>query len=205
MLAIGGDLRPGRILAAYQQGIFPWYDPGHPILWWSPNPRLILYPSNFKISRSLKKRLKKPYRLTIDTQFTAIISACANANGRLNNTWITPEMQEAYTNLHEMGFAHSFEIWLEGRLVGGLYGLSLGRLFFGESMFNYETDASKIAVYYLCQVLNQHQFEFIDCQLPTPHLLTLGAIEIHRRDYLERLKISLENPNFQGKWTNWAE
>lgn len=145
LLFIGGDLAPQRILQAYRQGVFPWYEPGTPILWWSPNPRLILIPTEFKVSRSLQKSLKKPFSFTVDTVFREVIMACATCSGRINNTWITQEMIEAYTQLHTMGYAHSFEIWYENELVGGLYGLSIGHVFFGESMFHKLTDASKIA------------------------------------------------------------
>lgn len=200
LLAIGGELSPPRILQAYSQGIFPWYEAGCPILWWSPNPRLILIPSEFKISHSLKKSLKKPFRFSIDTAFPQVINACATYENRTNNTWITAEMSEAYTTLHHQGYAHSFEIWQEQELVGGLYGISLGNAFFGESMFHTVADASKIAMYYLCNTLQQWGFEFIDCQLPTAHLQSLGAKIIGRREFLYLLSFALENPTKQGKW-----
>lgn len=202
LLAIGGDLSTQRILNAYRQGIFPWYDPKYPILWWSPDPRLILKPQAFKTSRSLKKTLKAPYSFTIDTAFAEVIGACAKVEGRINNTWITSEMREAYTQLHAMGFAHSFEIWMEGKLVGGLYGLSLGRAFFGESMFHLVSDASKLAMYHLCQTLASWQFDFIDCQLPTPHLQSLGAVIISRREFLQLLQKTLHFPTRQRLWTS---
>ncbi|CEG56501.1 leucyl/phenylalanyl-tRNA--protein transferase [Legionella fallonii] len=200
LLAIGGDLSPRRILQAYSQGIFPWYEPGCPILWWSPNPRLILLPNEFKVSRSLKKSLKKAYKFTIDTAFEQVITSCATHSDRLNKTWITTEMMAAYTNLHHIGYAHSFEIWDETHLIGGLYGISLGNAFFGESMFHIATDASKMALYYLCQTLKQWNFDFIDCQLPTPHLLSLGAKIISRKEFLHLLNLALESPNKAGKW-----
>ncbi|WP_058503238.1 leucyl/phenylalanyl-tRNA--protein transferase [Legionella nautarum] len=200
LLAIGGDLSPERILAAYRQGIFPWFEPGGPILWWSPQPRLILKPERFKLARSLKQALKKNHSLTIDQAFAAVIRACAQAEGRINHTWISDEMCEAYTKLHQMGYAHSFEIWSENKLVGGLYGLSLGRAFFGESMFHYQRDASKMAMYYLCQTLVSWQFDFIDCQLPTTHLASLGAEVIARREFLKLLEKTLEHPTRQGFW-----
>lgn len=200
LLAIGGDLTPQRILQAYSQGVFPWYEPGCPILWWSPNPRLILIPDEFKLSRSLKKSLKKPHRFTIDTAFQQVITSCATLSDRMNKTWITGEMTAAYTNLHYMGYAHSFEIWNETQLIGGLYGISLGRAFFGESMFHTATDASKIALYYLCKTMKQWHFDFIDCQLPTPHLLSLGAKIISRKEFLHLLHLSLEHPNKTEKW-----
>ena len=202
LLAIGGDLSPERLLAAYKQGIFPWYEAGYPILWWSPDPRLILKPQAFKLSRSLQRTLKEPYRFTIDTAFAEVITACANVDGRIDQTWITKEMREAYIQLHHMGYAHSFEIWKDELLVGGLYGLSLGKAFFGESMFHFERDASKLAMYHLCQVLASWQFDFIDCQLPTPHLQSLGAITIDRKTFLQLLQKTIESPTRQGLWTN---
>ncbi|MFT4058735.1 MAG: leucyl/phenylalanyl-tRNA--protein transferase [Legionella sp.] len=200
LLLIGGDLTPQRILKAYSQGIFPWYSPGSPVLWWSPNPRLILYPNQFKVSHSLAKSLKKPFQLTTDTAFRQVMIECASNKGRVENTWITPEMIEAYTELHAMGYAHSFEIWLNKELVGGLYGLSLGHAFFGESMFHKVTDASKIAFYYLSQTISSWNFDFIDCQLPTNHLQNLGASIISRKEFLRLLKNTLEYPTNQGVW-----
>ena len=200
LLMIGGDLSPQRLLTAYSYGIFPWFEPGCPSLWWSPNPRLLIYPDQFKLSASLKKTLKKPYRFTIDTAFNDVIRACATTASRLNNTWITNEMQEAYSELHRMGYAHSFEIWDEDRLIGGLYGLSLGRVFFGESMFHVVRDASKIAFYHLCQTLLAWEFDFIDCQLPTPHLQRLGAVIISRKEFLHRLEQALQHPARIESW-----
>lgn len=200
LLAMGGDLAPGRILQAYSQGIFPWFEPGCPILWWSPNPRLILIPNEFKISRSLKKSLKKPFRFSIDTAFHQVITGCATYSDRVDKTWITPDMIEAYTILHEMGYAHSFELWEEDKLVAGLYGLSLGRAFFGESMFHTVTDTSKITMYYLCKTMALWDFDFIDCQMPTPHLLSLGAKVIGRKEFLHMLELSLRHPHQVGKW-----
>ncbi|PWY56243.1 leucyl/phenylalanyl-tRNA--protein transferase [Legionella qingyii] len=200
LLFIGGDLSPQRILQAYRQGIFPWYEPGTPILWWSPNPRLILIPNEFKLSRSLQKSLKKAFRFTIDTAFKQVITACATSVNRINNTWITKEMIAAYTQLHTMGYAHSFEIWYENELVGGLYGLSLGHAFFGESMFHKMTDASKIAFYYLCRTMSEWNYDFIDCQIPTNHLQSLGAKIIDRREFLHMLYQSLEHPTKKGSW-----
>ncbi|WP_133135012.1 leucyl/phenylalanyl-tRNA--protein transferase [Legionella rowbothamii] len=200
LLFIGGDLDPNRILQAYAQGVFPWYGPGSPILWWSPNPRLIVRPSAFKVSRSLRKSLKKPFKITVDTAFNQVIRACATTTGRVENTWIVNDMIEAYTQIHTMGYAHSFEVWLDDELVGGLYGISLGHAFFGESMFHKVPDASKIAFYYLCETMKQWNFDFIDCQLPTPHLLTLGAEIISRVDFMRLLRNALEYPSMQGMW-----
>lgn len=200
LLAMGGDLHPMRIIQAYTQGIFPWFEPGCPILWWSPNPRLILKPREFKLSRSLKKSLNKSFEITIDTAFEQVINACATNSGRCDNTWITAEMINAYTTLHQQGYAHSFEIWQNQQLVGGLYGISLGRAFFGESMFHTVTDASKIALYYLCDTMNAWEFDFIDCQLPTAHLQRLGAKIISRKEFLYLLSQTLNYENKQELW-----
>lgn len=204
LLAIGGDLQPERLLRAYQQGIFPWFSPGHPILWWSPNPRLILDPRAFKASKSLQKSMRKPFRLTIDSTFERVINACASNPGRNDNTWITAEMIAAYIKLHELGYAHSFELWLGEELVGGLYGISLGGAFFGESMFHRCTDASKITLFHLCQILQKQHFDFIDCQLPTTHLFSLGATAISRREFLYRLSQSLQKDTQRGSWSHWC-
>lgn len=201
LLAIGGDLHPERIIQAYSQGIFPWFEPGCPILWWSPNPRLILIPNEFKLSKSLKQSLKRPFRLSIDTAFHQVITHCATQSGRINNTWISNDMIEAYTSLHTMGYAHSFEVWEEDHLVGGLYGICLGKAFFGESMFHTVTDASKIALYYLCKTMEDWEFDFIDCQLPTGHLQRLGAKLISRKEFLHLLNQSLDHPNKPGLWS----
>ncbi|WED43781.1 leucyl/phenylalanyl-tRNA--protein transferase [Legionella cardiaca] len=202
LLAVGGDLSPERLLSAYRQGIFPWFEPGSLPLWWSPDPRLILKPHAFKLSRSLKQTLKKPHRFTVDTVFAEVINACASSTGRLNHTWITDEMQEAYTMLHLLGYAHSFEIWIDEKLAGGLYGISLGHAFFGESMFHRTRDSSKLAMYYLCKTLQHWQFDFIDCQLPTAHLQSLGAEVISRRQFLHLLKETLKHPTHPGRWAN---
>jgi leucyl/phenylalanyl-tRNA--protein transferase len=201
LLAMGGDLDPERILYAYSQGIFPWFEPGCPILWWSPNPRLILFPEDFNLSRSLKKTLNKPFRYSIDTVFSEVIKACATYSNRVDNTWITNEMITAYTTLHQMGYAHSFEVWQEDKLVGGLYGISLGKAFFGESMFHSVTDASKLALFFLCSTLKNWQFDFIDCQMPTNHLLKMGAKIISRNHFLDLLSRSLQETTKVGIWT----
>jgi len=200
LLLMGGELSPKRVLQAYSQGIFPWYNPGSPVLWWSPHPRLILIPNEFKVSHSLKKSLKKPYKLAIDTAFEQVITACSTCSDRTDHTWITPEMIKVYTELHAMGYAHSVEIWQEDKLVGGLYGLSLGRAFFGESMFHKATDASKIAFYYLSQMMTHWNFDFIDCQIPSKHLQQMGAKTIGRREFLRLLNSALEHPTRQGIW-----
>jgi leucyl/phenylalanyl-tRNA--protein transferase len=201
LLSIGGKLTSKRILHAYSQGIFPWYEPGCPVLWWSPNPRLILYPDDFKLSRSLKKSLHKSFTFSIDTAFSEVIKACATYSNREHNTWITPEMIVAYTELHVMGYAHSYEVWQDGQLVGGLYGLSLGKAFFGESMFHLVTDASKLALYYLCTTMKQWDYHFVDCQMPTPHLLRMGSKIIARREFLHLLNAALQHPTQKGSWT----
>lgn len=200
LLSIGGDLTPQRVLQAYSQGIFPWYEPGTPVLWWSPNPRLILIPKEFKVSRSMKKALKKPFKLTIDTVFHQVISCCATSSDRTNQTWITNEMIETYTKLHDMGYAHSFEVWNDTELVGGLYGISLGHAFFGESMFHTMTDTSKIALHFLCKIMEAWNFDFIDCQLPTTHLMSLGAKVISRKEFLHMLQETLKYPDKKEIW-----
>lgn len=200
LLAIGGNLEPERILYAYSQGIFPWYQPGCPVLWWSPNPRLLLFPDDFKVSQSFKKTLKKPWRFSIDTEFSKVIQACATISNRENNTWITQEMIAAYTTLHERGYAHSFEVWQNDILVGGLYGLSLGKAFFGESMFHTVSDASKVALYFLCTTMKKWEFDFIDCQMPTAHLLKMGAKIISRTEFLTLLSPTLQNSSKVCLW-----
>ncbi|STX51923.1 leucyl/phenylalanyl-tRNA-protein transferase [Legionella busanensis] len=200
LLAVGGDLSPTRLLAAYSQGIFPWFDDDYPILWWSPNPRLLLIPQEFKVSPSLKKSLKKPYLYTFDKAFEQVIDACASVDKRATSTWITHDMQQAYIELHRLGYAHSVEIWSVDKLIGGLYGISLGKAFFGESMFHKERDTSKIALFYLCQLLSGWHFDFIDCQLPTPHLQSLGAIVVSRHEFLKRLHQTLQHPTRKEIW-----
>ncbi len=190
LLAVGGDLSPERILTAYENGIFPWYSEGDPILWWSPDPRLVLYPHEFKASKSLIKIVrKKQFHVTFDTAFDQTIVSCAQTRKQTGEgTWITPEMQTAYSRLYELGHAHSVEAWYEGKLVGGLYGLSMGRVFFGESMFAIMSNASKICLYHLSQYLSQKSFRMIDCQVSTDHLIRMGARNIPRSQYLAQLK-----------------
>lgn len=202
LLAVGGDLRSQRLLLAYQLGIFPWYSEGLPILWWSPDPRMVLEPKDFHVSRRLRQTLKKGrFQVTFDQAFSSVIQACAKVRRRgQHGTWITPEMEDAYIRLHELGFAHSAESWLKGILVGGIYGVSLGRCFFGESMFHYKTDASKVALAILVQYLKAWGFHMIDAQVTTRHLLSLGAKEIRRHLFLENLKVALGFPTLRGKW-----
>jgi len=190
LLAVGGDLSPERLLFAYSLGIFPWYNEGEPILWWSPDPRCILMPNDLHISRSLNKTLRRnKFQISFDQAFEQVIQSCRDGRCREGGegTWISPEMQAAYLNLHRLGFAHSVECWEGDELVGGLYGISLGRCFFGESMFSLRPDASKVALVGLTRSLEKAGFELIDCQQTTEHLLSLGACEISRDDFLQRL------------------
>lgn len=197
LLAIGGDLSPQRLLLAYSQGIFPWYNAGEPILWWSPMPRCVLLPGDFHLSRSLRKLLRRgEYRVTIDQSFAAVIRSCATSGERrLAGTWISAEMIAAYEELFLLGFCHSVEVWIGEELVGGLYGVSLGRCFFGESMFHLRTDASKMALYALSQTLFLSNFVVIDMQLPTPHLLSLGGRLLEREPFELLLKEGLKPDN----------
>ena len=190
LLAVGGNLAPERILNAYRHGIFPWFSPGQPFLWWSPDPRAVLLPEKLKVSRSLRKTISKgSFQIRFDTAFEQVIRACAATPRRGQpGTWITEEMQQAYIRLHEMGYAHSAESWSGNELVGGLYGIRLGRVFFGESMFSRRTDASKVAFVHLVRKLQEEGVVLIDCQVTTDHLLSLGAEEIPRRRFVELLR-----------------
>jgi leucyl/phenylalanyl-tRNA--protein transferase len=203
LLAIGGDLSRERLLLAYSMGIFPWYSAGEPILWWSPDPRLVLYPDEFKVSKSLKKIIKKQaFRVTMDRAFEDVITQCAQV--RLENqegTWIVDDMVQAYCRLHESGFAHSVEAWRDDILAGGLYGVSLGKFFFGESMFTRITNASKVALVALVEYLQARNFALIDCQIATEHLISFGAREISRARYLKELAGAMKNSSRHDKWT----
>ena len=202
LLCAGGDLSPQRLLLAYRQGIFPWYCPGEPILWWSPDPRMVLIPSRLKISRSLRRTLRAGrYQIRLDSDFPAVIHACATTprDGQAG-TWITAEMQAAYCTLHELGYAHSVETWIDNKLLGGLYGMAIGRMFYGESMFSHATDASKLALAHLARYLANKEFGLIDCQMNTPHLASLGACEIPRSEFIERLHGLTTIPVAPGKW-----
>jgi leucyl/phenylalanyl-tRNA--protein transferase len=188
LLAAGGDLSPARLLAAYRRGIFPWYSYGQPILWWCPDPRAVLIPQEFKTSRSLSKSMRNKGMATrIDTAFKAVIDACGSEELRPGGTWLSPEMRAAYCSLHRLGYAHSVETWMGDQLVGGLYGVAIGSVFFGESMFSRERDASKIALRRLCDYLIACGFHLIDCQMATPHLMSLGARLLPRREFVALL------------------
>ena len=189
LLALGGDLSPERLLLAYRNGIFPWYNPGEPILWWSPDPRCVLLPNEFHASRSLRKAIQKNgFNFTFDKDFTAVIENCALPRKSGSGTWISGDMKRAYIELHSLGHAHSVETWRQGKLVGGLYGIAIGKVFFGESMFASETDASKASLQFLINQLLEWEFQLIDCQITSPHLISLGAEEIPRDRFIEKLK-----------------
>jgi leucyl/phenylalanyl-tRNA---protein transferase len=202
LLAIGGDLSVERLLAAYSSGIFPWFSDYQPILWWSPDPRLILLPDKFRVSHSLRQKLSRNiFEVKFDTAFGDVIKMCSLVEERSQEgTWITNEMKEAYSALHRAGYAHSVEAYKNGDLVGGLYGVSLGRAFFGESMFHTETDASKVALYHLVEWMKEKQFQLIDSQVETNHLVSLGAELISRKKYLALLRKALKYPTITGKW-----
>lgn len=201
LLAIGGDLSPQRLLRAYSQGIFPWFNPDEPILWWCPDPRAVLTPGGLQVSRSLQRNLRRDdYTVTLDHSFALVLDACAAPRLKSQGTWLGSDMQIAYCELHEAGYAHSVEIWREGRLIGGLYGVALGRVFFGESMFTRETDASKMALYWLCEQLGAWHFELIDCQISSAHLLTLGAQEMPRDDFARILALAVARAGNPGPW-----
>jgi leucyl/phenylalanyl-tRNA--protein transferase len=204
LVAVGGKLTTKRILSAYRQGIFPWYSDEQPVLWWSPEPRAILYPDAIKISRSLKKAMRREhFQVTADTAFTDVITCCAapRSDSPSAGTWITNDMMDAYCQLHELGHAHSIEVWLGEKLIGGLYGLCLGSMFCGESMFSRHSNASKVALVSLARSAEQLHIDFIDCQLPTAHLASLGAISITRRRYLGMLEEALHYQRKAGHWS----
>lgn len=202
LLAAGGDLSPERLLAAYRRGIFPWYSPGDPLLWWSPDPRMVLYPAELKISRSLTRTLRNAsYEVRLDTAFDQVVVACAEAprEGQ-NGTWISAEMRAAYGRLHALGYAHSVETWIDGQLAGGLYGVAIGRAFFGESMFHCVNNASKVALAHLCVYLQRRNFGIIDCQMETPHLTSLGARLIPRCEFTATLEALVDIGDAPGFW-----
>jgi leucyl/phenylalanyl-tRNA---protein transferase len=189
LLAIGGDLSPARLLDAYERGIFPWYSRGQPILWWSPNPRCVLEPDALKISRSLARTLRRaPFEVTFNRAFSSVIRACAEPRRDISDTWITREMEDAFNELHRIDYAVSVECWCEGKLAGGLYGVAMGRIFFGESMFSRATDASKVALVHLVKEVRRQGFRLIDCQVHSRHLQGLGAGPMPRDLFLNILR-----------------
>jgi len=199
LLAAGGELSMERLLEAYRRGVFPWYSGNEPVLWWSPDPRMVLYCEELKVSRSLAKSARnKGYEVRVDTAFTAVLEGCAD---RPQGTWLGGDMKKAYQRLHRAGFAHSFETWLGGELVGGLYGVAIGRMFYGESMFSRETDASKVALVALVGELRAREFPLIDCQMHTPLLASLGAREIPRRTFLRELTALVNYAESPRKWS----
>ncbi|MDR2032956.1 MAG: leucyl/phenylalanyl-tRNA--protein transferase [Azoarcus sp.] len=201
LVAAGGALSPAWLLAAYRRGIFPWYNEHEPILWWSPDPRLVLFPDEIRIHRSLRRVLRQQrFEVRVDTDFPAVIAACAVPRTPGNGTWILPAMRDAYCRMFELGHAHSVECWRDGRLAGGLYGLALGRAFFGESMFSRETDASKVALAHLARLLAARGFAVIDCQMTTPHLLSMGAREISRAAFCAGLECWTATGGPPGRW-----
>jgi leucyl/phenylalanyl-tRNA--protein transferase len=201
ILAIGGDLSPGRLLEAYRQGIFPWYNDGDPIIWWSPDPRFVLFLDELKVSRSMKKVLRHQiFRVTYDYAFREVVTLCQKPRRKQKGTWITQDMLEAYCFLHELGFAHSGEVWHRERLVGGIYGVCLGRCFFGESMFSLMSNASKTALIHLVSTLKRLGFEFLDCQVYTAHMESMGARHIPRSQFIELLDRGLQHDTLRGNW-----
>jgi len=202
LLAIGGDLSPQRLLEAYAHGIFPWYSPGEPVLWWSPDPRMVLFPDELKVARSLEKRLRRDdYEIRYDSAFREVMQACAGTpRPGQDGSWIVPDMVEAYSRLHALGYAHSAECWMDGRLAGGLYGVAIGRMFYGESMFHRATDASKIAFVHLVRQLQREGYGMIDCQMHTAHLARFGAREIPRAAFALKLQELVRQPGRTGRW-----
>ncbi len=201
LLAAGGELTDARLIDAYRCGIFPWYSPGQPVLWWSPDPRTVLIPHELKVSRSLNKALRnRAYEVRADSSFRAVMQACAEPRAEQNDTWISAEMITAYCALHEQGLAHSIETWIDGELAGGLYGVALGRMFYGESMFTRASDASKIALVHLARQLERWQFGMIDCQVHTGHLAFLGARAVPRADFTRKLQELVNYEGVSGRW-----
>jgi leucyl/phenylalanyl-tRNA--protein transferase len=214
LLCVGGDLTPERLILAYQNGIFPWFSKEDPILWWSPDPRLVIFPGKLRVSRSLQKKIRKRvYTITMDRAFNRVINACADlrsggsghdgsGHGSGNDgTWLIPEMIEAYCDLHKRGYAHSVEAWKDGILVGGLYGIALGRCFFGESMFSTIDDSSKVALAALDHFLVEKKFNLIDCQVTSEHLVSMGGVEILRTNFLTLVHASLKKESIRDTWT----
>ncbi len=203
LLAAGADLSPQRLLDAYSHGVFPWYSEGQQIMWWSPNPRMVLVPQEFVPSRSLAKTLRnKSYEVRFDTSFREVMLACSEPRDGQAGTWISPEMMNAYCALHELGYAHSVETWMGNELAGGLYGVAIGKMFYGESMFARKTDASKIALANLAQILVAQDFGLIDCQMSTQHLASLGAREIPRKEFINKINKLCNIPHAPKKWSD---
>lgn len=201
LLAVGGDLSTTRLIRAYSQGIFPWYNPDEPILWWSPDPRAVLTPDGLKVSRSLRKSIRRAdYAVTLDTAYGEILLACAGTRRQSRGTWLGADMRQAYEQLHLHGYAHSVEVWRDGALVGGLYGVALGRAFFGESMFSRADDTSKIALFWLCEQLRAWGFRLVDCQVASEHLRSLGAVDLSRERFLNLLRPAVALPGRTGAW-----
>ena len=201
LLAAGGALTPDWLVKAYRRGIFPWYSEGQPVLWWSPDPRMVLIPDDFRISRSLGKRIRRhDYEIRVDTCFDGVMRSCAQPREGQSGTWIDEAIIAAYTGLHRAGHAHSVETWIDGVLAGGLYGVALGRMFFGESMFTRAPDASKLALAHLVRQLQRWSFGLIDCQMSTAHLASLGAREMPRADFLRKLAGLIDEPAIAGPW-----
>lgn len=201
LLAVGADLSPQRLITAYSQGIFPWFNENDPIMWWSPDPRMVLFPNELKISRSLRKIIKKhSFEIRTDTAFREVMQNCAAPRPNASGTWINSKMIDAYTELHELGIAHSVEAWFDQELVGGLYGVALGKMFYGESMFAKVDNASKIAFVHLVYQMHKWNFGMIDCQMKTAHLASFGAREIPRREFIHKLKELLNYKNTHHKW-----
>ncbi|MEX2494966.1 MAG: leucyl/phenylalanyl-tRNA--protein transferase [Woeseia sp.] len=201
LLAAGGDLAPERLLYAYAQGIFPWFEDGQPILWWSPDPRCVLHPPEFHVSRRFRRSLRNSsFRISFNEAFDHVISACGGERDERFGTWITSGMVEAYSRLHQLGWAHSVEVWLSDKLVGGAYGIAIGRAFFGESMFSRETNASKVALLALCRELESRRIEILDCQVPSPHLLSLGAALMPRSTFGDLIRRACAAPTKIDDW-----
>lgn len=201
LLAIGGDLSLTRLLRAYSQGIFPWYNPDEPILWWCPDPRSVLLPSTLHVSRSLRRAIARgDYAVTLDRAYAAVLDACAGPRRGSRGTWLGDDMRRAYRQLHEHGYGHSVEVWRAGELIGGLYGIALGGVFFGESMFSHADNASKLALYWLCRQLDAWAFELVDCQVSSAHLDSLGATDLPRGEFLRRLALALDTRRRPGVW-----
>lgn len=202
LLAMGGDLSATRLLEAYRHGIFPWFNPGEPILWWCPDPRMVLVPGEVRVTRSLAKRIRNGgFEVRVDSAFAEVMRACAAPREDAGGTWISPAMIAAYSRLFDAGYAHSVETWRDGRLVGGLYGVAIGRMFYGESMFSREGDASKVALVRLAQQLQRWDFGLIDCQMETPHLASMGARTMPRTAFTARLTELVNLPHLPGPWS----